>query len=177
MLLFKHLLESKGLNSMIMCSNSEVRRSKRAKVDESVLELLQSIYRNASKGQQKHYDQAIEELREEVRGCQKKFAVLQELFIQAIKARLNPGYAEVDMALLKELWGMIKEEEWSIAKRELEGLLEKEVFEQEKATMGSEESSFAFRIKRPPTSASEVSSFGSGQCEKCSGSRYAMCLF
>ena len=42
--------------------------------------------------------------------------------------------------------------------------------------MESEEFSFAFSAKRPPTSASEVASFGSGQCEKCSAARHAMCL-
>ena len=69
----------------------------------------------------------IEELRTEVRGCRKEFTLLQELFIQAIKARLNPDCGDVDMRLLKELQGMMKKEELGIVKRELEGLLEKEV--------------------------------------------------
>ena len=117
---------------MIIYADYEIRRSQRAKIDESVLGLLRSIYQHASKDQQKHYDKVIEELREEVRGCRKEFAFLQELFIQAIEARLNPDCVEVDMGLLKYLQSMIKKEELSIIRRELEGLLEKEVaFEQE----------------------------------------------
>ena len=127
MLLFKHLLESKGLNSLITSNESETKRSQRAKVDESVLGLLRSIYQHVSEGQQKNYDEAIEELREEVRGCRKEFALLQELFIQAIKVRLNPDCVEMDMGLLKELQGTMKKEELGIVRRELAALLEKEV--------------------------------------------------
>ena len=78
-------------------------KAQRIQVDGSVLELLRSIYQHASREQQKHYDEAIEELREEVKGCRKEFALLQELFLQAIKARLNPDCVEVDIKLLKEL--------------------------------------------------------------------------
>ena len=131
MLLFKHLLESKGLNSLITSNESETKRSQRAKVDESVLGLLRSIYQHVSEGQQKNYDEAIEELREEVRGCRKEFALLQELFIQAIKARLNPDCVEMDMELLKELQGTMKKEELGIVRRELAALLEKEVASEE----------------------------------------------
>ena len=131
MLLFKHLLESKGLNSLITSNESETKRSQRAKVDESVLGLLRSIYQHVSEGQQKNYDEAIEELRGEVRGCRKEFALLQELFIQAIKARLNPDCVEMDMGLLKELQGTMKKEELGIVRRELAALLEKEVASEE----------------------------------------------
>ena len=48
MMLFKHLLESKGLNSIITAGQSEARRMQRAKVDESVLGLLRIIYENVS---------------------------------------------------------------------------------------------------------------------------------
>ena len=177
MLLFKHLVESKGLNSMILFNESETKRSQRAKVDESVLGLLRSIYQNVSEGQQKHYDEAIEELREEVRGCRKEFGLLQELFIQAIKARLNPDCGEMDAGLLKELQALMKKGEWAIVRRELAALLEKEVaFEGEEEMMQSEEFSFAFNMKRPPTSAAQVAGFGSERCQKCSASRHAMCL-
>ena len=131
----------------------------RIQVDGPVLELLRSIYQHASREQQKHYDEAIEELREEVRGCQKEFALLQELFLQAIKARLNPDCVEVDIRLMKELQGMIKKGEWDIAKRELEGLLEEEVvFEglEERSMMESEGFSFGFNVKRLPPTAAEV---------------------
>ena len=137
-MLFKHLLESKGLNSIITASQSEARRSQRAKVDESVLGLLRSIYENVSASQQRNYDEAMEELREEVRGCAKEFAMMQDLFIQAIRAKLNPDSAEVDTTLLQELQGRVKKEEWHIMKRELEALLEKGVVleqEQEKVMM------------------------------------------
>ena len=180
MMLFKHLLESKGLNSIITAGQSEARRAQRVKVDESVLGLLGSIYKNVSAGQQRNYDEAIEELKKEVRGCAKEFAMMQDLFIQAIRAKLNPDSAEVDTTLLQELQGRVKKEEWHIMKRELQALLEKGVAEQEvveeEARMESEEFSFAFSAKRPPTSASEVASFGSEQCEKCSAARHAMCL-
>ena len=48
MMLFKHLLESKGLKQMVTGSQSEARRMQRAKVDESVLGLLRIIYENVS---------------------------------------------------------------------------------------------------------------------------------
>ena len=82
----------------------------------------------------------------------KEFALLQELFLQAIKARLNPDCVEVDIRLLKELQGMIKKGEWDIAKRELEGLLEEEVVfegEEEGSMMESEGFSFGFNVKMP----------------------------
>ena len=165
MLLFKYLVESKGLSSMITSAESELRRLKREKTDKSVLGLLQSIYQHASEDQQKNYVQAIEEFREEVQGCQKEFAMMQDLFIQAIKIKLNLDCVEVDAALLKELQARIKKEELGIAKRELEGLLEKEVvFEEEEEMMESEELSFLFNVKRPPTSASDIASFGSEKC-------------
>ena len=56
MFLFKHLLGSKGLNSMIISSQYEMRRDRRAVVDKSVLGLLRSIYQHASKEQQRYYD-------------------------------------------------------------------------------------------------------------------------
>ena len=96
-------------------------------MDESVLGLLGSIYENVSASQQRNYDEAIEELREEVRGCAKEFAMMQDLFIQAIRAKLNPDSAEVDTTLLQELQGRVKKEEWHIMKRELQALLEKGV--------------------------------------------------
>ena len=60
-----------------------------------------------------------------MRGCAKEFAMLQDLFIQAIRAKLNPDSAEVDTTLLQELQGRVKKEEWHIIKRELQALLEK----------------------------------------------------
>lgn len=66
-------------------------------------------------------------MREEVRGCRKEFAMFQELFIQAIKAKLNPNCVEMDMELLKELQSIMKKEDLGIIKKELEVLLEKEV--------------------------------------------------
>ena len=84
--------------------------------------MLDNIYQHSIQGQQKNYDEEIEELREEVRGCRKEFAMLQELF----KAKLNQD-AKVDTSLVKELQRVIKKEELGIVKRELETLLEKEV--------------------------------------------------
>ena len=64
---------------------------------------------------------------------------------------------------MKELQGVIKKEEFGIVQRELETLLEKEVvLEQEEVMEG--EFSFAFHMKKIPSSASEVDTFGSGQC-------------
>ena len=139
----------------------------RIQVDGPVLGLLRGIYQHASREQQKHYDEAIEELREEVRGCRKEFALLQELFLQAIKARLNPNCAEVNIRLLKELQGLMKKEERETVKRELEGLLEEEVVfegEEEGSMMESEQFSFGLSVRRPPTSAAEVGSFVQKQC-------------
>ena len=175
--LFKHLLESKGLNSMILSNHYELRRDRKIRVDKSVFGVLRSIYQRASKDQQKYYDEAIEEFREEVRNCVYEFSLLQELFIQPIKAKLNSNFVEVDMGLLKELQVMMKKEEFGIVKRELEELLEKElVLEQEGQVMESEQFNFGCSVKKPPKSAAEVASFGSEHCYRCWKPRHAICL-
>ena len=62
-LLFKHLLESKGLNSMISFTRYESEKFQRGKVDDYILGLLHEIYENSTEEQQKNFDEAIEELR------------------------------------------------------------------------------------------------------------------
>jgi hypothetical protein len=47
-LLFKHLLESKGLNSLISSTRYEQVKNRRGRIDDFILELLQEIYMNAS---------------------------------------------------------------------------------------------------------------------------------
>lgn len=47
-LLFKHLLESKGLNSLISSARYEQVKNRRGRIDDFILELLQEIYMNAS---------------------------------------------------------------------------------------------------------------------------------
>ena len=65
---------------------------------------------------------------------------------------------------MKELQGVIKKEEFGIVQGELETLLEKEVVRDQEEAVMEGEFSFTFRMKKLPSSASEVDTFGSGQC-------------
>ena len=65
---------------------------------------------------------------------------------------------------MKELQGVIKKEEFGIVQGELETLLEKEVVLDQEEEVMEGEFSFAFHMKKIPSSASEVDTFGSGQC-------------
>ena len=75
--------------------------------------------------------------------------MLQELFLQAIKVRLSPDCVKMDVALLKELQGIIKKEEFEIIKRELDKLLKKEVVLEQKGRIMSQGLSLKFRVIRP----------------------------
>ena len=47
-LLFKHLVESEGLNSLISLTKYELEKKHRSKVDRFILEFVTGIYQNAS---------------------------------------------------------------------------------------------------------------------------------
>ena len=76
-LLFKHLLESEGLNSMISFIKYELEKHQRGKVDTYILDLLIEIYSNSTEEQKKNYEESIEELKNELKSCKKEFRMLQ----------------------------------------------------------------------------------------------------
>ena len=81
-----------------------------------------------------------------------------------MKIKVNPDCAKVDTSLMKELQGVIKKEEFGIVQKELEELLEKEVVLGQEEVVMEGQFSFTFRMKKLPSSASEVAAFGSEQC-------------
>ena len=68
-LLFKHRLESKGLNSLVSITRYRQRKLFREKVNSYFQNLIQKIYTTASEEQQQNYAETIKNLLEEVKTC------------------------------------------------------------------------------------------------------------
>ena len=101
-LLFKHLLESKGLNSLVSITRYGQQKLFREKVDSYFQNLIRKIYTTASEEQQQNYADTIKNLLEEVKTCKNQYlAAIQEIIIIALFSYIKDGKTLVDEEKLK----------------------------------------------------------------------------
>lgn len=89
-LIFKHLVESYGLNSLISITKYETERKQRMKTDKFLLDFISSVYQHSSGDQVKIYDESIENLMKEIKSCEKKiFLDIQYFFTDLIWSQIK----------------------------------------------------------------------------------------
>lgn len=100
-IIFKHLVESKGLNSLLSFTRYETDKNFWRRNDDFLTELICQIYEESTQEEKQKFDRNIENFMEEIKQCKKRsYYLLQTILAKALKSKLIDLDVEVDKELL-----------------------------------------------------------------------------
>ena len=108
MLIFKHVVESKGLNSLVSFVKYETEKKKWQKVDSFLIEFLTNLYHEAEAEQKALYHNFYEDFMKEISTCSRKsIQIIQTVLAEGLWGRISDNHKEVEVEKLAALQKII----------------------------------------------------------------------
>lgn len=179
-LLYRHLIESYGLGSLINLVDFAKEKTRKRANDELILEVACSFYENMSEAAQAQATQAHHEFLASIVACENEIIKeLQRILAVIIYERIALGVASYEEKELMNLKEKMDEDEFEILQESIEFLVDSkiELPEIPASDPPVEKKSLSFKVKRLPDSAKDLGKFGKEMCSACQKNpRQTMCL-
>ena len=123
-LIFKHVVESKGLNSLVSFVRYDMEKKKWHKVDSFLMGFLASIYNAAESEQKALYQKDYEAFLEDISTCANPaILIIQEVLAEGLWGKITKKPAPIQVDKLKTLQDSILETEFMVVLQNLEEMV------------------------------------------------------